>query len=80
MILLIQHIAIYMQELSMIIERSFMGSIQVHELKSLLEEVPDDYEVIMEITTRYDCKAGTSIAYINGACKDDERKEYKLMN
>lgn len=36
------------------------------KLKDILENVPEDYEVIMEITTSCDMKARTSIAYING--------------
>ena len=57
-----------------------MSSILVGELKDILENVPDDYEVIMEITTGCDTKAGTSIAYINGVKIDDDFKEIRLMN
>lgn len=57
-----------------------MGSISVGDLKALLECYPDDYEVIMETRTKYDIKAGTSIAYINGVARDDESREVKLMN
>ena len=52
-----------------------MSSILVSELKTILENVPEDYEVIMEITTGYDTKAGTSIAYINGVKRNEEFKE-----
>ena len=57
-----------------------MSSLLVGELKDILENVPEDYEVIMEIRTGCDMKAGTSIAYINGVKRDDEFKEIKLMN
>ena len=57
-----------------------MSSILVSELKDILENVPEDYEVIMEITTGCDTKGGTSIAYINGVNRDDEFKEIRLMN
>lgn len=57
-----------------------MSSLLVCELKDILENVPEDYEVIMEIRTGCDTKAGTSIAYINGVKKDDEFKEIRLMN
>ena len=57
-----------------------LSSILVSELKAILEDVPEDYEVIMEITTGCDTKAGTSIAYINGVKRDDEFKEIRLMN
>lgn len=57
-----------------------MSSLLVGELKDILENVPEDYEVIMEIRTGCDTKAGTSIAYINGVKKDDEFKEIRLMN
>ena len=57
-----------------------MSSLLVGELKEILENVPEDYEVIMKIRTRCDTKAGTSIAYINGIKRDDEFKEIRLMN
>ena len=57
-----------------------MSSLLVGELKEILENVPEDYEVIMEIRTRCDMKAGTSIAYINGVKRDDDFKEIRLMN
>lgn len=34
-----------------------MSSISVGELKYILSMYPDDYEVIMEITTKYDVEA-----------------------
>ncbi|MDO4678522.1 MAG: hypothetical protein Q4B00_07875 [Eubacteriales bacterium] len=40
----------------------------------ILEDVPEDYEVIIETTTGCDTKAGTSIAYINGVKRDEEFK------
>ena len=57
-----------------------MSSILVGELKDILENVPEDYEVIMEIRTGCDTNAGTSIAYINGVKIDDDFKEIRLMN
>ena len=57
-----------------------MSSLLVGELKDILENVPEDYEVIMEIRTGGDTKAGTSIAYINGVRRDEEFKGIRLMN
>ena len=57
-----------------------MSSLLVGELKDILENVPEHYEVIMEIRTGCDTKAGTSIAYINGVKIDDDFKEIRLMN
>lgn len=57
-----------------------MSSILVGELKAILENVPEDYEVIMEIRTGCDTKAGTRIAYINGVKREEEFKEIRLMN
>ena len=57
-----------------------MSSISVGELRYILNKYPDDYEVIMKITTKYDIEAGTSIAFINGIEVNDEFKEIRLMN
>ncbi len=57
-----------------------MSSISVGKLKHILHMYPDDYEVIMEITTKYDIKAGTSVAYINGVKPDAESREIRLIN
>ena len=57
-----------------------MSNLLVGELKDILENVPEDYEVIMEIRTGCDTKAGTSIAYINGVRRDEKFKEIRLMN
>ena len=57
-----------------------MSSLLVGELKDILGNVPEDYEVIMEIRTGCDTKAGTSIAYIKGVRRDEEFKEIRLMN
>ena len=57
-----------------------MRSLLVGEMKDILENLPEDYEVIMEIRTGCDTKAGTSIAYINGVKIDDDFKEIRLMN
>lgn len=57
-----------------------MSSIFVGELKYILSKYPDDYEVIMQLTTKYDIEAGTSIAFINGIKVNDEFKEIRLIN
>lgn len=57
-----------------------MSSISVGELRYILSRYPDDYEVIMEITTKYDVEAGTSTAFINGVKPNNEFKEIRLMN
>ena len=57
-----------------------MSSISVGELKYILSRYPDDYEVIMEITTKYDVEAGTTISFINGIKVNHETKEIRLMN
>lgn len=57
-----------------------MSSISIKELTSILKNYPDNYEVIMKISTNYDTKAGTSIAYINGYEVDDDFREIRLMN
>ena len=54
--------------------------IQVKQLMSLLEQVPDDYEVIFELTERADGESKTSIAFINGFRVEDEYREVRLMN
>ena len=54
-----------------------MSNLLVGELKDILESVPEDYEVIMEIRTGCDTKAGTSIAYINGVRRDEEFKKIR---
>ena len=58
----------------------FLSSLLVGELKDILENVPEDYEVIIEKRTGCDTKGGTSIAYINGVKRDDELQEIRLMN
>ena len=57
-----------------------MSSISVGELKYILSKYPDDYEVIMQLTTKYDVEAGTSIAFINGIKPDNEFREIRLTN
>ena len=53
-----------------------MSSITVGEIKRLLKEVPDDYEVIMELN-----KGNSSaIAMINGFRVVDDYREVRLMN
>ena len=56
-----------------------MSSITVDQLKSLLEKVPGDYEVIMELN-----KGNTEnkyvIAMINGFRVVDDYREVHLMN
>lgn len=55
-------------------------NLAVTTTKLTSRDVPEDYEIIMEITTGYDTKAGTSIAYINGVKREEELKEIRLMN
>ena len=57
-----------------------MSSISVGELRYILNRYPDDYKVIMKITTKYDVEAGTSIAFINGVKLNNEFREIRLMN
>ena len=57
-----------------------LSSLLVGELKDILENVSEDYEVIMEIRKGYDTKTGTCIAYINGVKREEELKEIRLMN
>lgn len=61
-----------------------MLSISVGELKNLLEDYPDDYEVIMNIHHRYPIseEEGTRgwISYIDGIYADENRRELRLMN
>ena len=54
-----------------------MSSITVEELKSLLDRVPDDYEVIVEIGVNNEKK---SIAMIHGFKVVDDYREVRLMN
>ena len=55
-------------------------SIRVKRLISLPEKVPDDYEVIFELTERSEGESNTSIAFINGFRVGDEYREVRLMN
>lgn len=61
-----------------------MSSISVGELKSILENYPNDYEVIMNIKHKYPISKESGekgwIAYINGIRIDDDFREIKLMN
>ena len=57
-----------------------MSSISVGELKYILSKYPDDYEVVMEITTKHDIKAGSSIAFVNGIKPNNEFREIRLTN
>lgn len=50
-----------------------MGSISVGELKVVLDNVSDDYEVIMEIDEK-------TIAYIDGIKIDDDWQEIRLIH
>ena len=60
-----------------------MSSILVGELRNILDGYPDDYEVIMSITS-YDENAKDhrkhSIAYINAVGGDKDTREVRLMN
>lgn len=64
--------------------RKRVSSISVRELKSLLESLPDDYEVVMNIHHRYDIPKEDGIkgwiSYINGCHIDDNFHEVRLMN
>ena len=57
-----------------------MSSITVGDLQRILEDVPEEYEVVMETTTNYDVKAGTSYAYINGIREEKSARSIFLMN
>ena len=61
-----------------------MSSISVGELKSILENYPDDYEVVMNIKHKYPISKEEGLrgwcAYINGIKVDNEFNEVKLMN
>lgn len=61
-----------------------MSSISVGELKNILENYPDDYEVIITIKHKHpiskeDGEKGW-IAYINGIEADNDFREIRLMN
>lgn len=59
-----------------------MNGISVGELKSILENYPDDYEIVMSIEQKYltfsDIRCWR--AYINGVKADDDFQEIILMN
>ena len=61
-----------------------MGSISVGELKEILNQYDDNYEVIMELKHKYTINEETGrkgwIAYINGVGVDDMHREIKLFN
>lgn len=58
-----------------------MSSISVGELKNLLDEIPDDWEVIIRLRELdQDGNRITSLAYINGFSKDDDFHECYIMN
>ena len=61
-----------------------MSSISVGELKSILENYPDDYEVVMNIKHKYPISKKEGFrdccAYINGIKADDDFREIRLMN
>lgn len=61
-----------------------MSSISVGELKSILENYPNDYEVIMEIKHKYPISKESGkkgwIAQINGVDTNDSFREIRLMN
>ena len=56
-----------------------MSSITVGEIKYLLEEVPDDYEVIIELN-KGNTENSSVIAMINGFRVVDDYREVRLMN
>ena len=61
-----------------------MSSISVSDLKSILENYPDDYEVVMNIKHKYPISKEEGLrgwrAYINGVKADDDFREIRLMN
>ena len=61
-----------------------MSSISVSDLKSILENYPDDYEVVMNIKHKYPISKKEGLrgwyAYINGVKVDDDFREIRLMN
>lgn len=56
-----------------------MSSITVGEIKFLLEEVPDDYEVIIELN-KGNTENSSVITMINGFRVVDDYREVRLMN
>lgn len=56
-----------------------MSSILVGKLKSLLENYPDNYEVVMNIKHKYPISKESGLrdwsAYINGVKADDDFRE-----
>lgn len=58
------------------LEMTIMSSISVGELKAILDNCPEDYEVIMEIQQ----KDNVGIAFINGVSKNDSVREVRLLN
>lgn len=56
-----------------------MSSISVGDLKSILENYPDDYEVVMNIKHKYPISKKSGLrdwcAYINGVKADDDFRE-----
>ncbi len=63
----------------MMIREIEMSSITVGEIKFLLEEVPDDYEVIIELN-KGNTENSSVIAMINGFRVVDDYREVRLMN
>lgn len=59
-----------------------MNGISVGELKSILENYPDDYEIVMSIEQKYPTFSDIRCwrAYINGVKADDDFQEIILMN
>lgn len=61
-----------------------MSSISVGELKSILENYPDDYEVVMNIKHKYSISKEEGLrgwcAYINEVKVDNDFREVRLMN
>lgn len=59
-----------------------MNGISVGELKSILENYPDDYEIVMSIEQKYPIFSDIRCwrAYINGVKADDDFQEIILMN
>lgn len=61
-----------------------MSSISVGELKNILDQYPDDAEVVMYIHHKYDISKESGVkgwmAYINGVGIDERYDVVRLMN
>ena len=60
-------------------EIKHMSSITVKDIKNLLEDVPDDYQVIMVLTKKTE-EEKTVLSMINGFQVLDRDREVRLLN